>query len=83
MRLQYLHSTPRGQSMLIETDYSVDEYGNGTLDNVQVYVIEKGVKVLEISKLLDDAEGEPLTAMLEAIDWHEMYIEKRRDYLIR
>lgn len=56
------------QEMIICVDYDGESY-----DNVEVLVYENGKYMGEISKLLDDAEGQPLVTMLEAINWDEMY----------
>lgn len=46
-----------------------------------VYIFEGSIKLAEISKLLDKAEGEPLYAMIEAIDWKKMYYEHKQEIL--
>lgn len=41
------------------------------IETVDVY--QGGNHVCEISSLLDDAEGSPLSKIMEAIDWKEQY----------
>lgn len=47
-----------------------------------VYIFEGSIKLAEISKLLDKAEGDPLYAMVNAIDWKQMYYEHKQEMLV-
>jgi hypothetical protein len=68
-KLNFWHQTAK-QQMLIEADYNpIDDH----VQDIEVFILEDGKIIAEISKLLDDAEGDPLIAMIEAIDWREMY----------
>ena len=49
----------------------------------EVNIYQNGVKVCEISKLLDKAEGEPLIAIIEAVNWQQMYAEEMYDKQMR
>ena len=65
------------QEMIVEVDY---DHSDSSVDNIQVSLFENGKFVAEISKLLDKAEGSPLAAMIEAIDWPALYGEHKWDH---
>lgn len=78
MKLEYVHGiTERrkndlvSQTMIIRVDYDCKE---DSISDPEVFIIQDGVK-LEISKLLDKAEGDPLCQMIEAIDWRQLAAE--------
>ena len=79
MKLEYTHEiTERrkiygtiNQYMTIRVDYDTKE---DSISDVQVFVTQ-GEVTLEISKLLDKAEGDPLCQMIEAIDWRQLAAE--------
>ena len=79
MKLEYTHEiTERrkiygtiNQYMTIRVDYDPKE---DSISDVQVFVTQ-GEVTLEISKLLDKAEGDPLCQMIEAIDWQQLASE--------
>lgn len=79
MKLEYTHEiTERrkiygtiNQYMTIRVDYDPKE---DSISDVQVFVTQ-GEVTLEISKLLDKAEGDPLCQMIEAIDWRQLASE--------
>ena len=79
MKLEYTHEiTERrkiygtiNQYMTIRVDYDPKE---DSISDVQVFVTQ-GEVTLEISKLLDKAEGDPLCQMIEAIDWRQLAAE--------
>lgn len=79
MKLEYTHEiTERrkiygtiNQYMTIRVDYDPKE---DSISDVQVFVTQ-GEVTLEISKLLDKAEGDPLCVMIEAIDWRQLASE--------
>lgn len=58
------------QTMEIEVDYNPEDESVEVL-NVNIY--ENGVLVCEISKLLHKAEGFPLSAMIDSIEWPMIY----------
>lgn len=64
------------QTMEIVADYDLSER---SLDIEAVNIYQDGVFVAEVSKLLDKAEGNPLTTIIEAIDWDELAAEKKYD----
>lgn len=81
MTLTYYHQISErregstiNQQMDITVDYSPQDE---SIKVRSVDVIQDGVKVCEISKLLDKAEGEPLHRMIESIDWLQIYLETR------
>ncbi len=63
------------QRMEIEVDYDHEE-NDFNVENVYIY--EAGTKI-EVSKLLDKAEGSPLAAMLDAIEWKELYYDQKEE----
>jgi hypothetical protein len=63
------------QEMVVSCDYDRE---SGP-DDVEVKIYQNGKFLAEISKLLDDAEGNPLTTIIEAIDWDELYVDKMAD----
>lgn len=77
-KLQFSHQTVRKspanhrqvQELLIEVDYDPQE---GGIYTYEVWLMQDGKYIAEISKLLDQAEGDPMTTMIEAINWDEMY----------
>ena len=78
MKLEYTHEiTERrkkgvvNQTMIIRVDYDSKE---DSISDIEVFVTQAGV-TLEISKLLDKAEGDPLCQMIEAIDWRQLAAE--------
>ena len=81
MKLEYTHEiTERrkiygtiNQYMTIRVDYDTKE---DSISDVQVFVTQ-GEVTLEISKLLDKAEGDPLCQMIEAIDWRQLAAERK------
>ena len=81
MKLEYTHEiTERrkiygtiNQYMTIRVDYDPKE---DSISDVQVFVTQ-GEVTLEISKLLDKAEGDPLCQMIEAIDWRQLAAERK------
>lgn len=81
MKLEYTHEiTERrkiygtiNQYMTIRVDYDPKE---DSISDVQVFVTQ-GEVTLEISKLLDKAEGDPLCVMIEAIDWRQLAAERK------
>jgi hypothetical protein len=62
------------QEMVIAVDYDPEE---DSIDLVKVDVYQEGIHIAEISKLLDKAEGNPLTTMIEAINWQELYADQK------
>ena len=84
-RLKWVHystkKTSKGninQIMVVSCDYDYnDDYGVGDISNIEVDIYQDGKYIAEISQLLDDAEGNPLAAMLESINWHELYHETK------
>lgn len=64
------------QEMVLTVDYDPKEL---SIDVDKIEVFQNGVLVAEISKLLDNAEGDPLKAMIESIDWHQLYFETKAD----
>lgn len=76
MKLEYTHEVTErrkiygtiNQYMTIRVDYDPKE---DSISDVQVFVTQ-GEVTLEISKLLDKAEGDPLCQMIEAIDWRQL-----------
>lgn len=58
------------QSLEVTVDYDPEE---NKLDIRYVRLYENGKHIAEISKLLDQAEGQPLLVMIEAIDWDSLY----------
>ena len=82
MKLEYVHGiTERrkndlvSQTMIIRVDYDRKE---DSISDPEVFIIQDGVK-LEISKLLDKADGDPLCVMIEAIDWQQLAAEQMAD----
>ena len=79
MKLEYTHEiTERRKNglavdskMTIRVDYDSKE---DSIDDVEVFITQYGV-TMEISKLLDKAEGDPLCQMIEAIDWRQLAAE--------
>ena len=80
MKLEYVHEiTERrkngrvtiNQTMTIRVDY---DHKEDSISDIEVFVTQAGV-TLEISKLLDKAEGDPLCQMIEAIDWRQLAAE--------
>ena len=79
MKLEYTHEVTErrkiygtiNQYMTIRVDYDPKE---DSISDVQVFVTQ-GEVTLEISKLLDKAEGDPLCQMIEAIDWRQLACE--------
>ena len=79
MKLEYTHEVTErrkiygtiNQYMTIRVDYDPKE---DSISDVQVFVTQ-GEVTLEISKLLDKAEGDPLCQMIEAIDWRQLAAE--------
>ena len=78
MKLEYVHGiTERrkhvlvSQTMIIRVDYDSKE---DSISDIEVFVIQDGIR-MEISKLLDKAEGDPLCQMIEAIDWRQLAAE--------
>lgn len=64
------------QQMEVVADYNpTDE----SLDIDAVNIYQDGAHVCEISKLLDKAEGNPLTTIIEAIDWRQLYIDQKSE----
>ena len=58
------------QTIAVEADFDpATEY----INNIQVRIYENNKCLGEISKLLDKAEGNPLSQMIEAINWKEIY----------
>ena len=81
MRLSYTHEIiekRKGvnvrQEMEIVVNYEPDD-----IEVVEVNIYQDGRKIGEISELLDKAEGDPLCTMLDAIDWDQLYYEKKND----
>ena len=64
------------QQMEVVADYNPR---NDRLDIDAVNIYQDGELVCEISKLLDKAEGNPLTTIIEAIDWMQLYAEHVAD----
>lgn len=64
------------QQMEVVVDYDPSTHGID-IDSVNIY--QDREMVIEISKLLDKAEGNPLTTIIEAIDWNQVYAEHRND----
>ena len=62
------------QSMLITVEYFIED---DTFEVQSVDVFENGRRICEISKLLDKAEGQPLSEMLNAINWREVYMSEK------
>lgn len=60
------------QSMEVVVDYNQEE---DNFDVLSVFVTQ-GCITLEISKLLHKAEGNPLNAMVEAIDWKQQFADR-------
>lgn len=58
------------QSLEVTVDYDPEEKN---LDIRYVRLYENGKHIAEISKLLDNAEGQPLSVMVESINWDELY----------
>lgn len=56
--------------MVISIDYQPSD---DSFDSVQVEVYQDDQFMCEISDLLDKAEGYPLAAMIESIDWKDAY----------
>ena len=79
MKLEYTHEvTERRKNgiavdskMTIRVDYDSKE---DSISDIEVFVTQ-GEVTLEISKLLDKAEGDPLCQMIEAIDWRQLAAE--------
>jgi len=78
MKLEHTHEiTERrkngvvNQRMTIRVDY---DHKEDSISDIEVFIFQDGVK-LEISKLLDKAEGDPLCVMIEAIDWQQLAAE--------
>ena len=79
MKLTHFHQITERRNFGKETvnqqmDITVDyDHEDDSISNPVVEIIQDGKVICEISKLLDKAEGEPLLAMIEAIDWREIY----------
>ena len=79
MKLEYTHEVTErrkiygtiNQYMTIRVDYDPKE---DSISDIEVFVIQDGIRI-EISKLLDKAEGDPLCQMIEAIDWRQLAAE--------
>jgi hypothetical protein len=61
------------QRMEVVVDYDPKER---SIDDTAVYVSQGDIKI-EISKLLNKAEGNPLVTIIEAIDWEELYADQQ------
>ena len=83
MKLEYTHEvTERRKNglavdskMTIRVDYDSKE---DSISDIEVFITQAGVTI-EISKLLDKAEGDPLCVMIEAIDWRQLAAEQMAD----
>ena len=79
MKLEYTHEVTErrkiygtiNQYMTIRVDYDPKE---DSISDIEVFITQDGV-TMEISKLLDKAEGDPLCQMIEAIDWRQLAAE--------
>ena len=75
MKLEHSHEiTERrkngvvSQTMTVRVDYDRKE---DSISDIEVFITQGNV-TLEISKLLDKAEGDPLYQIIEAIDWQQL-----------
>lgn len=83
MKLEHTHEvTERRKNgltidskMTIRVDY---DHKEDSISDVEVFITQYGV-TMEISKLLDKAEGDPLCVMIEAIDWQQLAAEQMAD----
>lgn len=60
------------QKMLITVEYFPEE---NNFVVVSIDILQDGKHKVDISKLLDEAPGKPLDAILEAVNWQEIYSE--------
>lgn len=52
------------------------QYDGECITPISMELYEDGKYVAEISKLMDKAEGSPLNAMLDAINWDDLYADE-------
>ena len=64
------------QRLLVEVIYDPQEQSI-VVENV--WIIEQNCIKIEVSKLLDKAEGCPLATILDAIDWQDLYHDYREE----
>ncbi len=64
------------QEMIVKCLY---DYEEDSTDDIEVHIYQDGKHVAEISKLLGKAEGDPLSVMIEAINWQEVAANKKND----
>lgn len=58
------------QIIVIECDYDpADE----SVNDIEVHLFDDGKYIGEFSLLLDKADGDPLSAMIDAVNWRELY----------
>lgn len=83
MKLTHTHTTKEArkhgmvtQAMEVAVDY---DPADNSIENIEVSVYQNGLFVAEISKLLDECEGSPLSTIVEAIDWREVYSNSVQD----
>lgn len=74
VKLSFEHSFRKkdgtNQTMVVTVDY--DPVHDG-IEDIEVDLYEGCVFKCEISDLLDKAEGNPLTTIIEAINWQEIH----------
>lgn len=58
------------QTIAVEADF---DPATEDINNIEVKIYQNNKFMAEISKLLDKAEGNPLSQIIEAINWKEIY----------
>lgn len=58
------------QKLIITVNYNIEE---DTLDVLDVFLYQNGAYLGEISGIMHKAPGDPLSALVEAINWQEIY----------
>jgi hypothetical protein len=67
------------QLMQIEVDYNAEDE---SIEVLNVFIFQDGKFICEISKLLHKAEGSPLSAIIDSIEWAMIYkCTKKEQYM--
>lgn len=64
------------QELFISVDYDPEE---DSIGDIEVSIFQDRKFMVEVSKLLDKAEGNPLLAIVEAIDWRQLWAETKAE----